>query len=405
MQYIENYTDTTKEKFQLLLLAETPQGFFTNLRELLTVLEKDIISQNKFSKFIDEINKKNNGILELKEKNITWINEKLALMRSEKAAKNCEVKQKLDNLEEVLTGEYCDIRSGGILSTLRDHFFSAYFLLAKYGETTKCSDWLKIYTSKQDVIFDNLNLENFRPQHSKITPFSSNGKKLSKRLHHGFISAVVHPNRLYLTKEGKTRLTIEWGEVERVIYPKEFAQLSDLNNFDNYAIKLDMEGDEILKSLLLLCKYIDLDPKPIHTLPRPKTIIEADIYVNEQLLQCFLSGFRAHTWEDAPLSKNDILKSLSKLLLLLQIKEPFNNPGKAKTALAQKRYDYSLKVISQHLEALSKEEKRSFTVKEAIEYVNASKPPFHPSETQIKKACSHLIKNTDWNPKPGPKSQ
>ena len=99
MQYIENYTDQTKEKFKLLLLAETPSGFLTYLKALLRAIEEDNVSKNKFKRLVDEIHKENDEVLKIKERLISWMSKKLTEMRSEKAAKHDEVKQTLDRFE------------------------------------------------------------------------------------------------------------------------------------------------------------------------------------------------------------------------------------------------------------------------------------------------------------------
>ncbi len=416
--YLKNYLESTQSVYGLLSLSETPGGFFKHLVSLTQAIKKDPASRHKFKKIVNILNCENEEMKSMKKQVIDWMWQKLVLMKKLDFARIPEVKQKFDDLEKILSGDDYESRSGGYISVLSDYFLSACTSLARYGKCLECDDWLKISIRKCFLIFKDKDLDfpksmrldhiknrlkEFGAQKKKIKPSSKEGKQLSNRLQHGFVSAVVSPDGLFFQDDGTIHIEFEWGKVEKIIYPKEYYRWWNITTYDS-KMELDVDGVENLKWLMLLCRYIDLNPKPLSSLPKPKTALEADELCNTQVLQYFLSGFKASSWDGAPFSKVEILRIVDRFLHLLLLKSDFNYPGKVRTSLKDEADDYAYGVLFDHIDKMEGEKKRSFTNKDALKYVQSTDPPLHISEKSVKRVCKKIREEIAWTTKPGKKS-
>ena len=415
--YLKNYLESTQSVYGLLSLSETPGGFFKHLVSLTQAIKKDPASRHKFKKIVNILNCENEEMKSMKKQVIDWMWQKLVLMKKLDFARIPEVKQKFDDLEKILSGDDYESRSGGYISVLSDYFLSACTSLARYGKCLECDDWLKISIRKCFLIFKDKDLDfpksmrldhiknrlkEFGAQKKKIKPSSKEGKQLSNRLQHGFVSAVVSPDGLFFQDDGTIHIEFEWGKVEKIIYPKEYYRWWNITTYDS-KMELDVDGVENLKWLMLLCRYIDLNPKPLSSLPKPKTALEADELCNTQVLQFFLSGFKASSWDGAPLTKEEIITLVERLLYFLKIKVEFDSPGKYRTLHKTEADKQAHDILLPHIENMPKEKRLLFTNADAAEYIKSKNSTVHITEKSAKRACKKVRDVTGWRTKPGSK--
>jgi len=200
------------------------------------------------------------------------------------------------------------------------------------------------------------------------------------------------------------RIDVECGEVEEILYPEGYYLWREKVESSDFQCGLDVNGEANLKWLLLLCQYPEIHPKSMKSIPKPMSVIEADKLCSEQLLQFFLSGFKASSWESAPFTKEEILKIVDRFLLLLQTRAPFNFPGNARTQKMNQADNYVYKILLPHIESMNIREREAFTNRDAYEFVQKSKPQVYIPQKSIKRICKLIREETGWKTKPGRKS-
>jgi len=192
MQHIKNYSKSIQHIYQLLLLSETPCGFFKLLVRLMNTIKSDKTFQNKIRKWMQSIESKEDEVEYKKKEVIEWMQEKLADMRRATKERTLQVKNEIDRLEKILSGEHWEIRSGGYVDILTHHFSSACRALAYYGPCKICDQWLKVRVQKYHFKFKASALKIFPPkgcENKMIDLSSKEGKQLEEHIQHGFIRA------------------------------------------------------------------------------------------------------------------------------------------------------------------------------------------------------------------------
>ncbi|MGA8165149.1 MAG: hypothetical protein WB791_09030 [Waddliaceae bacterium] len=406
MEHIKNFPESFRNIYELLRLAETPHGFFEHLVRLVNAIKSEKSFHYKLGRWMEVLNSAEVEIKHEKEQVIKWMEEKSANMRDSIKAGKPQAQRRIDQLEKILLGEIWGICSGGYIEMLTYHFSSACAALASYGPCKICDQWLKFRVRKDLFMFEVSALNIFPPkgcEKKMINSSCKEGKRLEEHLQHGFVRAIVLPNEMFFDDDESVRIEVEFGEVTEIMFPKEYYAWRKKIESSNFQAELDVNGDASLKWLLLLCRYPEISLNPTRSIPKPNTVIEADKICNEQLLQFYLSGFNSSSWEDAPLTKEEILKIVDRFLLLLQTRFPFNFPGKARTQQMKEADEYAYNTLLPHIRDMSEESKLAFTNDQAHEFVQKTNPGIYISKKATNRACKMVREETGWKTKPGKK--
>lgn len=321
MKLPENEFQTRKNNFELLELTETPKGFFTQLKTYLKFLEKDPSTRFVYKKLIEQMSEIDEKLQEEKIRLIEWMKDKLKEMKKLKCAKYQEVMKTLNKLEQILTGQVCEVAwPGGYLTVLKEYFQAACDSIAIYG-TCDLRDWLRISIKDNPLIFKDYSLSEKLEEKKRVKFYSREGNIIAKRLGHGFVNARVLAKNVYFGNQDETRIDIQWGVVDSIKYPPSYYAWKKSNDINRWKENCDVSGVENLRLLLLLSKYVDFDPLPTKLLINPTTVFEAEELANQQTLQLFLSGFRSSSWQGAPMSRDEIVIILKKLITFLLVEK------------------------------------------------------------------------------------
>lgn len=402
----KNYSKSTLQAYDLLRLAKTPSGFFNYLAKLLEALKKDESSRYRMKKWMTDLKEREEMAISIKNELVEWMQEKLQIMRGLSDCEVKDVKSTLDELENVLSAKVWEIRSGGYVNVLEDYFRSACASLAGYGNRPEYDGWFSISVRKDLLCFERekfIFLPSANKEKIEIKLSSKAGKQLTSILQGGYLKAHVLPNAWFFDDEKTVRVELERGEIEKIHYPEGFYTWRQLVDGSEAKEELDVSGVPNLHWLILLSRYIELDPKPLHSLPKPTSVIEAEKLCMEQLLQFYLSGFKASSWDQAPFSRKEILKIVDRFMLLLQIKSDFNYPGKNRTILKDEADKYAYRVLFSYIEKMSEEDRLQFTNANALKYIRGTNPSIYISEKAGSRICKIIRDETGWSTKPGKK--
>ncbi len=320
--HVEGFDDFTKTNYNLLELANTPGGLLGLLPKFMSSLEKDKTCKKAYNKIRVRLIREDEELQNLKQSVIDWMKGKLKLLQRLKCSKFLEVKKAIECAELVLSGQAYEIRSGGYLNSLTWYFEQACRAVAFYDDVSDFEKWLKVTNRKHVLTFSEPILKN--PVFDKmIKPSTIEGKQISKRLGHGFVKAFVQSGAKFSFSNEETphRYTIEWGDVDSVAYPDSLQIWRKNQDFHQSLMQFDQKAEDNLRYLLYLCHFENLKPIPLSSLPKSKSVFEAEALCNHQLLQNYLSGFKNVNWDKAPSSREDIMSKLNRLLVFLRTEE------------------------------------------------------------------------------------
>lgn len=316
---IEEYAKPTRIAYELFYLAETPEGTLSLLPEVIRSLEKDRKCKDKYHKLMMNLAHEDIEIRKQKQIVIDWLLSKLKQLRKLSCYQYVEVEKSINIAEKFLTGEFYEASSGGFLSVLVDHFENACRKVAACGCTSEISDWLVVSVKEEQMIFNTtiINNPNF---YEEISPYSNDGKLIADSLNHGFIKASVLPGTDFFSEDAAVRYKIAWGCIDRIIYPEALKIWLMHQDITQWRVRLDHSAEQNLRDLLSLCFFKDLIAIPQDTVPRPKSVFEAEELSNRIFLNLFFHSFRSN-WDKAKMSREEIMGKLDRLLVFLLSEE------------------------------------------------------------------------------------
>ncbi len=403
--HVEGLDESTKAAYRLLQLANTPEGLLGLLPNFMRSMEKDKKCKHAYNKVKVKLTCEDEELQNRKLELIAWMKTKLDLLRNMTCSKSIEVKNAIKHADLILSGHAYEISPGGFVNVLTGYFEKAISAVVYYGDDTIFKDWVKVSAREHVLKFSEPVLKN--PIFDKVlTPFTIDGKQICKRLGHGFIKANIRCGAGFFDEDGPPRYVIEWGVIDSIEYPNSLHILRESQDLRQSKVNYDQKAEHNLRFLLQLCHFENLTPIFTSSLPQPKSVSEAESLCNKQILQYYLSGFKTINWERAPLSREDIMSMIDRLLTFLQIEdnddEPIHQRG-PRTAKDDAR-KFVQKVLQDTWDELEKKEKQPENYQTLrINVWNAQKTASPHvlgaiSDTLIEKEIRRFAKMKKWLP-------
>lgn len=406
-EIVEGFNDTTKMSYRLLRLANTPDGFLMLLPKLMRALEKDGACKKPFNAVRIRLLGEDEELQNHKQSLINWMKSGLKQLLKLESYQYSEVKKSISIAELLLSGKAYEISSVGYLDMLISCFERACRVVAFYGSTHHFDKWLKVTNREHLLAFKDPFLIN--PIFNKaIKPSTKEGKKICQSLGHGFSKAFVRPGADFFDEKGPPRYAIEWGDVDSIAYPEDLQIWRQSQDLHLSKIKYDHKAEHILRYLLHLCHFEKLTPTSLFSLPKTKSVFEAEAVYNQQLLQYYLSKFKTIHWDKSPSSKEEILSKLDRFLALLRAEDDTERviergPRSVKDD-ARKIVQEKLEIAWDAIEKAGKKPRNFQELKIAVLKANKSAPDAIKdaiSDKLLHQEVSKFAKCKDWKPTRG----
>jgi len=313
---IEEFDNHVKHLFVLLEQANSPAGFLRLLPFFFEKIQNFPSSAKTYQTLLADLEKEDQELRKHKEKLINW----MVLRLDDLKKSNCfifskKVKDSIFLAERFLKGELNEIIISGssYLGSLIGYFKGACEAVATFGKDDCFKNWMEIKPKTVSLKFNQKN--SIYANRSEISPFSFIGKKLLKKIRHGFVKAFLWKNDFC---PNELSCDIEYCIVDSINFPHDsFQAWKKSEDIYQWKINMDCDPKTNLRYLLILSKFCNLNPTPTHLLPRPKTIFEAEELNNQQVLQLYLSHFFVE-WDKAPISREEILNLTRRMVIFFK---------------------------------------------------------------------------------------
>lgn len=288
---LESLPPSIRTEREIILRQDSLGGISKCLPTLFHVL----ISEKSTKEFIYDLEK----LVELEKKReeeskkeaITWMEEKLKMIRKSPLSKHPLVSSKIAALEDTLGCRTFNVAKNYV-SNVWEALDAVVTVMVEFGKNKVLDDWVQIGVQIDcKSITGEIFAEETKPK--EIAPNSASGLLLADNLKQGFIKATLMPATFRPGSE-KSTVNIEKGYIERFIVP-EFINhwcLHPRNVTEQYKEDLKTNPLLLFKRLLLITQYHDHQPLTLPLKNKPKNWQDID-QLNAQTLNGFyLSGLK-----------------------------------------------------------------------------------------------------------------